>query len=170
MRNISLIVLIFLIFSACQGEEEQEYVTDVDWESKYSTVTDYDNYVRGKTYLPVYSHIYHRYKNLKIDLTITISIRNISSIDTIYILDADYFNTDGNKIRRYLKKPVFLKPMETIEIIIEEEDREGGSGANFVFDWAKKIDNNLPLFEAVMISTIGPQGLSFSTRGVPVTE
>ena len=60
--------------------------------------------------------------------------------------------------------------METIEIIIEEKDSEGGSGANFVFDWAMKNDTNPPLIEAVMISTYGQQGLSFTTRGVRVID
>ena len=60
--------------------------------------------------------------------------------------------------------------METVEIIIEEQDIEGGSGANFVFDWAIKNAKNPPLFEAVMISTYGQQGLSFTTRGVQIFE
>ena len=34
--------------------------------------------------------------------------------------------------------------METIEIVVDEEDKGGGTGANFVFDWAtkkNKLDN-----------------------------
>ena len=58
--------------------------------------------------------------------------------------------------------------METLEIIIEEDDTEGGSGANFIFDWAVNNEKNPPLFEAVMISTHGTQGLSFTTRGVQI--
>ena len=60
--------------------------------------------------------------------------------------------------------------METIEIVIEEQDIEGGSGANFVFNWATLNDKNPPLFEAVMISTYGQQGLSFTTRGVQIYD
>jgi hypothetical protein len=85
-------------------------------------------------------------------------------------LPADYYNTYGDKIRQYLRQPVFLQPMETIEIIIEEEDKEGGSGANFIFDWAMVNEKNPPLFEAVMISTSGQQGLSFTTRGVDILD
>jgi hypothetical protein len=28
--------------------------------------------------------------------------------------------------------------METIEIVVDEEDKDGGTGANFVFDWSMK--------------------------------
>ena len=135
-----------------------------------SAITDFADFVMGKTYLPVYSQIYHQYEDRTFNLTITVSIRNISLTDTVYILKADYFNTAGDNIRQYVKNPIFLEPMETVEIVIAEEDKEGGTGANFLFDWAMKTDKNPPLFEAVMISTYGQQGLSFATRGVPVTE
>ena len=170
MKNIIKIIFIILLFSSCQGEEEHKIVKSTDLESRKTEITNFNDLVQGKSYLPVYSHIYHRYENRIFDLTITISIRNITITDTIYILKADYFNTDGDNIRQYIQKPIYLKPMETVEIIIAEEDKEGGSGANFVFDWAVKNDKNLPLFEAVMISTYGQQGLSFSTRGVQIFE
>jgi len=55
--------------------------------------------------------------------------------------------------------------LETVEIVIDQEDQTGGTGANFIFYWrtcSKKIE---PLFEGVMISTYGQQGLSFTTQG-----
>jgi hypothetical protein len=88
--------------------------------------------------------------------------------DTIHILNADYYNTAGENIRKYVKEPIFVKPMETIEIVIGERDLEGGSGANFIVDWAIQNVKNPPLIEAVMISTNGQQGLSYTTRGVEV--
>jgi hypothetical protein len=88
----------------------------------------------------------------------------------LYISKANYHNTAGKNIRTYLNNPVYLAPLETLEIIIAEQDIEGGSGANFIFDWAIKNEKNAPVFEAVMISTNGQQGLSFTTRGVPVSE
>ena len=90
--------------------------------------------------------------------------------DTVHILKADYYNTVGINVRQYLKNDVFLKPLETVEIIIEEYDMEGGSGANFVFDWAMKNDINPPLFEAVMISPYEQHGLAFTTRGIRIFE
>jgi hypothetical protein len=170
MARIYLSLLIILIFASCQQEKEIDLLTPINWEERVAEPANIDNLVEGKTYLPVYSHIYHRFDNREFNLTITISIRNISLSDSIYILNADYYNTEGDKIRQYFKNPSYLKPMETIEIIIEEDDEEGGSGANFVFEWAIKDDKNPPLFEAVMISTYGQQGLSFATRGVQVFD
>jgi len=55
--------------------------------------------------------------------------------------------------------------METVEIVIDEKDQEGGTGANFLFDWSIKPNSHEPYFEGVMISTSGQQGLSFTTEG-----
>ncbi len=170
MRKIAGIILIISFFTSCQGEKENEYVQKTDWGKRISELKSFENYVQGKTYLPVYSHIYHIHQQRTFDLTITASIRNVSITDSIYILSADYYNTEGNKIRQYIERPIFLKPLETVEIVIGEEDKEGGSGANFIFDWALKNPNNPPLFEAIMISTSGQQGLSYSTRGVLISE
>lgn len=168
MKNIFKIICIILVLSSCQREKEYAIENSTDLESRTTEITNFNDFVRGKSYLPVYSHIYHRVENMVFDLTITISIRNVSATDSLYILQADYFNTDGDNIRQYIKEPIYLKPMETVEIIISENDNEGGSGANFIFEWAVKENKNPPLFEAVMISTDGQQGLSFITRGIEI--
>ena len=159
-------MIIFILFFSCQKDKGLSSAKREYWESRKATITHLDSLVHGKTYLPVYSHIYHIQEDRTYSLTVTVSIRNVSIADSIYILSAEYFNTSGDKIREYFHSPIFIKPMETVEIIIDESDKEGGSGANFIFDWAVKNDKNPPLFEAVMISTYGQQGLSFSTRGV----
>ncbi|SNR31988.1 Protein of unknown function [Lutibacter agarilyticus] len=36
-----------------------------------------------------------------------VSFINMSELDTIYILKADYFDTHGASVRKYLKEPFF---------------------------------------------------------------
>jgi len=171
MRKTYFILIIVLIISSCSEKKKEKHsFKKDDWDSKQTMIVSFDDFFQGKTYLPIYSHIYHIHEERTFDLTITVSMRNISLTDTVYILKADYFNTIGENIRQYIKKPIFLCPLETLEIIIEEQDNEGGSGANFVFDWTTKNEKNPPVFEAVMISTHGQQGLSFSTRGIQIFD
>lgn len=170
MGRFFIIISVFIVFISCQRDINKDPVQKADWESRKIENTNFTEFSHGKTYLPVYSHIYHVHEHRTFDLTITISIRNVSMTDSLYIFKADYYNTVGTNIRKYLKSPIYLLPMETVEIIIEEQDVEGGSGANFLFDWAMVNDINPPLIEAVMISTSGQQGLSFTTRGVRVYE
>ncbi len=137
------------------------------WENKTAVNIPTDSLLtRGSTYLPVYSEIYQQSKNFTFNLTATVSIRNISLKDTLYIYKADYYNTYGERIRQYLNGPVYVMPMETIEIVVDEDDEDGGTGANFLFDWSTRKGTVEPFFEAVMISTAGQQGLSFTTQGI----
>ncbi|GGG55179.1 hypothetical protein GCM10010976_27560 [Bizionia arctica] len=121
---------------------------------------------KGQSYLSVYSEIYSITEHRTINLTVTVSLRNVSTLHNIYLFKANYYNTKGDLIRTYFDEPISLKPLETIEIVIDEKDDHGGSGANFVFDWALSNNDHEPFFEAVMISTSGQQGISFTTQGI----
>jgi hypothetical protein len=167
MKKYTLVLLfgLFLIFSACEDEKEVSSLDSVNWGKKKVTKVLSDSLFNGSTYLSVYSEIYSLSEHLTHNLTATISIRNTSRTDSLFIIKAEYFNTHGKHIRTYIDKPIFLLPLETIAIVIDEKDKEGGTGANFLFDWKMNKNTSEPLFEGVMISTSGQQGLSFTTQG-----
>jgi hypothetical protein len=165
MKHLFVLICVALLVFSCQNKQKTNQLEPLTWINRPIQEADTLDLYHGRTYLPVYSHIYHREDNSTIDLTVTVSIRNTSLKDTIYIHTADYYNTLGHKIRSYVKAPTYICPMETAEIIIAEEDSEGGSGGNFIFEWLIKNNCNTPLIEAVMISTSGQQGLSFCIRG-----
>ncbi|SHJ65446.1 Protein of unknown function [Arenibacter nanhaiticus] len=151
---------------SCNENKETTHIDPVNWDSKYISVPEKDSLIKGSSYLSVYSSIYDGTEKVLHHLTATTSIRNINPTDSIYILKAAYYNTEGAMLRTYFKKPIFLKPLETIEIVIDQDDKHGGPGANFIFDWAVKPKDHEPIFEAVMISTTGQQGISFTTQGI----
>lgn len=151
---------------SCQKNEQKEDINPVNWKKRIVELPANDSLKIGKSYLSVYSEIYSITEHRTIALTVTVSLRNVSVSEPLYLLDASYYNTKGDLIRSYFEKPIELKPLETIEIIIDEKDTHGGSGANFIFDWALTNSGHEPIFEAVMISTSGQQGISFTTQGV----
>lgn len=161
---ISLWMLVIIL--SCSEEKKISHLDPINWEKKYTSLPSNDRLIKGSSYLSIYSSIYDGTEKTLHHLTATASMRNVSNTDSIYILKADYFNTHGDLIRTYFDKPIFLKPLETIEIVIDQDDEYGGTGANFVFDWAVQSNNHEPIFEAVMISTTGQQGISFTTRGI----
>ncbi len=167
MKNTSLLVTLLAALSCTSpANEEEGIIGPVDWDKRKVQLTAPDSLVQGSSYLSVYSEIYQRSDQLTYNLTSTVSIRNISTTDSVFILHADYYNTQGVRLRTYVNDPVYLRPLETIEIVIDESDQTGGTGANFIFEWATRPRVHEPLFEAVMISTNGQQGLSFTTQGV----
>ena len=116
-------------------------------------------------YVPIYSDIYSKSKDSRFLLTATLSIRNTSLVDTIYMNSIDYYDTQGDLVRSYIESTSYLRPMETIDYVIEQDDDTGGSGANFLIIWSARHKNVKPVFQAIHISTNGQQGVSFTTEG-----
>lgn len=166
MRFICLFLFSIFIAIGCEETKEVSHMDPVNWEKRKIKLNPTDSLVKGSTYLSIYSEIYDRSEKGTHSLTATASLRNISSKDSVYILRTDYFDTKGKLIRTYFKEPIFIRPLETIHIVIDQDDMHGGTGANFTFEWATKKNIHEPLFEAVMISTTGQQGISFTTHGV----
>ncbi|RPI90296.1 MAG: DUF3124 domain-containing protein [Spirochaetales bacterium] len=128
--------------------------------------------VKAQTlYVPVYSHIYYgdREKDY-ILLSATLSIRNTDMARPITLLSADYYDSKGKFIEKFIVKPVTLGPLETIRYIVKESDTRGGSGANFIVKWSAVAPSTIPIIEAVMIGTRGQQGISFTSRGQVIQE
>jgi hypothetical protein len=165
MRNILGILLLMLVIQSCQEKKDVSSIDPINWSKRMIDRPLNELLTHGTTYLSVYSQIYSQSEHRTHDLTVTVSMRNITLTDTLYIEKAEYFNTAGKSIRTYFDQPIFIAPMETVEIVIDEIDQEGGTGANFLFNWRIKPESNEPLFEGVMISTSGQQGLSFTTQG-----
>ncbi|MCB0661641.1 MAG: DUF3124 domain-containing protein [Saprospiraceae bacterium] len=166
MKGFHLILPVLLFFGACKEKEAAPPRINLDLEGRKAILSANDSLESGSTYLALYTQIYQRSQHHTYDLTSTVSMRNISSDDTIYIQRADFYDTHGVLLRAYVKEPIFLAPLETVEIVIDEKDKSGGTGANFIIDWKKKTTCHDPYFQAVMISTTGQQGLSFTTEGV----
>lgn len=162
MRYIFL--LIFLTILACKQRGEI-IIDEENWSKRKANLVEKDSLNKGKTYLSVYSQMYSFTQKEKYNLTGMISLRNVSERDTIFITRADYFDTEGEKIRTYFDFPIYLLPMETVEIVIAQDDIEGGTGSNFLFDWQAPKDCPEPLFEGLMNSMSGTQGVSFTTTG-----
>lgn len=121
---------------------------------------------REKVYVPVYSDIYHGTGENRFLLTVTLSIRNTSLQDPIYVNAVDYYDSHGGLIRKYLKRTVLLAPLESVEFVVENNEQLGGAGANFIVDWGARIPSLRPLIHAVMIGTGSQQGISFLTESV----
>ncbi|MDT7827514.1 DUF3124 domain-containing protein [Pricia sp. S334] len=163
--TITLLVLCLAVLS-CNEEPGKLSSTDaVNWEKRKLAEPVSDSLEIGHTFLSIYSSIYMRNDQEQSDLTATVSLHNPNRNEDIFIDRAVYYNTQGEPIRTYFDHTIFIRPLETVQIVIDGTDKEGGTGANFIFDWKKKPASNEPLFEAVMINTFSSQGLSFLTEG-----
>lgn len=125
---------------------------------------------RRTVYVPIYSDIYHHHRPMLLSLTATLSVRNTSLAHSLYVKDIDYYDTYGRRLRRYLKNPIKMRPLESIEFEVEESEKEGGSGANFLVVWGAQVPTLQPMVQAVMIGVSTQQGVSFITEGQTLSE
>ncbi|MEN9443634.1 MAG: hypothetical protein RIS47_524 [Bacteroidota bacterium] len=168
MKNLCYLSLFVFALAACDIQTEKKSVFVENWKQRAIHHVLSDSLRSGATYLSVYSQIYSRTEHSTHNLTSTVSLRNINTADTIYIDRAEYYNTHGQVIRNYFNTTIFIAPLETVEIVIDESDTTGGSGANFLIHWRIPPHGHTPLVEGIMISTSGQKGLSFTTQGVQV--
>lgn len=164
------LLVLLVICSACQ--EHSTTTSDYElpkWSADVVSLPETDSLVLGKTYLPVYSQVYSISEQRTLNLTVMASLRNVSDTHKVYITKADYYSSSGDLVRRYVEAPIALNPLETKDIVISEDDFTGGTGANFVFEWYTE-GGNAPFFQGVMNSTLGQQGLSFTTEGIVINN
>ena len=115
-------------------------------------------------YVPAYSYIYARGGKKRL-LEVTLSIRNTDPQREIILTSIRYYDAAGVLLESYLERPHRLTPLATTEIIVEQNDPRGGSGANFIVEWVAESKVAQPIVEAVMIGISGQQGLSFIRSG-----
>jgi hypothetical protein len=71
-------------------------------------------------------------------------------------------------VESYLKAPIALKPFSTVEVFISATDVRGGTGANFVVDWADTAEIAEPAVEALMVGSVGNGHYAFISQGRPI--
>jgi hypothetical protein len=165
MKRITVLLIILIGIISCEEELKLSSIDPVIWKNRAAQISPKDSLEKGETYLSIYSQIYNKNERERHNLTAVASLRNTSSTDTIFLTKAVYYDSHGKGIRTYFDFPIYLAPMETVEIVIDEMDVEGGTGSNFIFDWQKAQSTTEPLFEGVMTSVMGQQGLSLITQG-----
>ena len=129
------------------------------------------NTSRGELiYVPIYSSIFYENGKSTLELAATLSIHNVNPDVKLTLVRADYYDTKGKLIKKYVDKPVILNPLETKNVVIDRADTAGGTGANFLVEWQAQEDVISPLVESVMINATSSLGIAFTTVGKVVKQ
>ena len=172
-RSYIALFLIILFLNACveqrpnrtdTGEDELESL-ELENPVKKDEIAFNDT-----VYVPIYSDIYVDAVNQHTLLAATLSIRNTSFQDSLFVSKIDYYDTDGNLVKSFIDNTISIKPMATINYVIERENELGGTGANFIVVMSAKQPDIEPLVQAVMIGENGNKGFSFATDGYSISN
>jgi hypothetical protein len=172
MKKYVIIFMSVFLFISCKNNEPVINDSEKPTSSNYelSGVEPQDIVTGEIIYVPIYSSIFSSDRKKTTELTATMSIHNVDLKNPITIKKVDYYNGRGALVKKYLDNPLELNPLETRQFIIEQEDKAGGTGANFIVEWVSGYDVISPVIEAVMISTSSQLGISFTTSGKVVKK
>ncbi|MCP4902074.1 MAG: DUF3124 domain-containing protein, partial [bacterium] len=128
-----------------------------------------DMSITQSVYVPIYSHLYYD-AGRPFLIESTLSIRNTDRTRPLYISSVRYYDTGGDLVTTHIDRLIRLKPLGTLDILVQRRDTKGGSGANFIVEWAATEEIEEPMIEAMMVGTAGNHGFSFSRSGKPLTS
>jgi hypothetical protein len=129
------------------------------------------NIVTGQlVFVPAYSEVAQSTANQRLEMTVTLAIHNSDLNESIIINSVRYYDTNGTLIRDFVESPVSLAPMATTGFIIGAREPDGGWGANFLVEWGAPTAVYEPVIEALMVSGLGTDGVSFISPGRVVSE
>jgi len=165
-------ILISLLYLSC-GDSQVNTVEFFNKKNSYNIKSheiikpfDDSSIIKGEiVYVPVYSSVYFKDSTSLYNLTATLNIRNIDRTGELFLQEIDYYNSKGEMVKKFLTRNLDVKPLETFDLVISENDTTGGTGASFIIKWVAKSSIQSPIIEAVMISTRQGVGLSFITNG-----
>lgn len=116
-------------------------------------------------YIPIYSSIFTTDAARKVDLTVTLAVRNTDSLRAITLRSVRYFDANGKALQAYVAAPSLIAPMAAYTVVIPETDTRAGVAGSFLVEWSSAEAVSAPVIEAVMIGVRGQQGISFLSHG-----
>lgn len=157
-------IFICLIFYSCYNpnpNRDKQGVDPFDSLAVERKIDENKMAFQALIYVPTYSEIYTGHQNMFDNLTTTLSIRNTSRVDSLFVNQVEYFNENGDLIREFLDQPISLRPMSTVNYVIEEKEH----GASFLVSLKSKNEHFKPIVQSIMVGQYSNKGFAWYTDG-----
>ena len=161
-------ILAALSILYCPAASAQTGAIEQNFAASLTAVPTENLAVSGAFHVPVYSSVSISQDKLRADFSVTLGVHNASETRPLILKRIAYFDTSGKMVESYLRSPVAPKPFATIEIFIAANDVRGGTGANFVVDWAATGEIAEPAVEALMVGGVGAGHYAFISQERPI--
>jgi Protein of unknown function (DUF3124) len=168
MRKAAMLLALLASLTAANAQAEPDTGLQQNFANSLTTMPTQAPTVSGSFYVPVYSSVSMTPGKVRADFSVTLSVHNASESQPLILKRISYFDTSGALVQAYLKEPVALKPFATIEVFVAVNDVRGGTGANFIVDWAATGEIAEPAVEALMVGGIGSGHYAFISQGRPI--
>ncbi|PSF39316.1 hypothetical protein C7H19_00570 [Aphanothece hegewaldii CCALA 016] len=173
-RYFYWVIIIFVVFlTSCEAETTKQSSQTSPIAQASNATTNPDNRVSqaigkiatGETiYVPIYPKIYHL-ENQTLDLTSTLTIRNIDLENPIILTSVRYYDSTGKLVKQYIDCAKRLDPLASLDFLATKTQPTKSIGTSFIVEWVAEKNVNPPILESVMLSTVSTQGISFTSVG-----
>ncbi|MDF0492293.1 DUF3124 domain-containing protein [Bradyrhizobium yuanmingense] len=168
MRNGLFAAMLLAPFAfAVPAAAQSKISIEQNFADSLTTPPKEDLAVSGGFYVPAYSSVALSQGKLRVDFSVTLSVHNASETQPLVIKRIAYFDTAGKQVESFLKTPVALRPLATVSIFIPTDDVRGGTGANFLVDWAATGEIAESVVEALMVGGVANAHYAFISQGRP---
>jgi Protein of unknown function (DUF3124) len=157
-------ILAALSILYCPAASAQTGAIEQNFAASLTALPTENPAVSGAFYVPVFSSVSMSQRRLRADFR----SRSASETRPLIPKRIAYFDTSGKMVESHLKSPVALKPFATIEVFIAANDVRGGTGANFVVNWAATGEIAEPAVEALVVGGGGAGHYAFISQGPPI--
>ena len=166
------LIIINVFFLSCitkekEVEEAPKHIQPI------AATGDLDLSIGQLVYAPAYSQIHSVFsddEDERINLAVTLSIRNTDMNNVIIIKSVTYYGDDGKLLKEYVEKPFRLSRMASVSFNISREDIRGGIGANFIIEWGAEQSVTEPYIQTIMLGYHGTQGFSWRNPGYVIKK
>ena len=173
LLNILPVCIIFTLFSLSCIPEKEEMNEIPQHIQPIAAMGDLDLSNGQMVYVPAYSQIHSVYSNTeesRINIAVTLSIRNTDIDNPIIIKSVSYYGDDGKLLKEFVETPFQLSKMASASFNISQSDISGGIGANFIVEWGANQSVIEPYIQAIMLGTQGTHGFSWRNPGYVIKE
>lgn len=160
-------VLLWLAGATSPAAAQAKTKIDPAFAESLTAVPAQELAVSGGFYVPAYSSVGLSQGKLRVDFSVTLSVHNASETQPLVLKRIAYFDTAGKIVESYLASPVALKPLGTLSVVVPTDDIRGGTGANFIVDWAATGEIAEPVVEALMVGGVANAHYAFISQGRP---
>ena len=126
---------------------------------------------RERIYLPVYANSYFSKDEDKHSMMASVHFENKSSVEPIYILSANYYDSNGNLSQKLIEKTIRINPLKSNFLVLNSNMLTNSPGLMVLVNWGTKtIDRKPHIYielsytSATGVNTITEEGIVISDQ------
>lgn len=164
-----LVIFILLVFFAFDHQSLDHSPRLVD-EYHYVEIDQSILGYRERVYLPVYTNNYFSTENEGSDMMASVHFENKSRVEPIYILSADYYDSNGKLSQELIEHTMRINPLEVSIIYLNKEMLSNLTGLNVIVDWGSiSIDRKPHIY--IKVSCISESGsITITEEGIIISD